>query len=98
MGGKPSPLPSWSANAQRSRGQKAAAILPVEENALFGADLQFRLAEIFLLVGKNGKALERLDALLQIPCHLSPGWLKIDPTFALLRRDSHSEDLLKGGR
>jgi hypothetical protein len=45
---------------------------------------EWQLARIHLLVGEPEKALDRLEALLKVPCSLSPGWLKIDPTFAPL--------------
>jgi len=40
---------------------------------------------IYLLVGQPEKALDELEPLLKIPYYLSPGWLRIDPTFAPLK-------------
>jgi hypothetical protein len=49
-----------------------------------------------LLVGEPEKALDRLAPLLKIPYYLSPGWLKIDPTFAPLRGNPRFEGLVNG--
>ncbi len=40
---------------------------------------------IYLLVGQPEKALDELEPLLKIPYYLSPGWRRIDPTFAPLK-------------
>jgi hypothetical protein len=58
--------------------------------------LRFRLARIYLLVGEPGRALEQLEPLLKVPYYLSPGWLKIDPTFAPLRGNPRFERLVNG--
>jgi hypothetical protein len=47
--------------------------------------IQHQLVRIYLLVSEPEKALDRLEPLLRMPYYLSPGWLKIDPTFAPLR-------------
>ena len=38
--------------------------------------------------GENEKALDKLEPLLKIPYHLTPGWLEIDPNFDPLRQSS----------
>lgn len=38
-----------------------------------------------LAVGEPDKALEQLEPLLRIPYFLSPGWLRVDPTFDPLK-------------
>jgi hypothetical protein len=48
-------------------------------------------------VGEPEKALDQLEPLLKMPYYLSPGWLKIDPTFALLRGNARFERLVAGG-
>ena len=50
-----------------------------------------------VLVSEPEKALDRLEPLLKMPCYLSPGWLKIDPTFAPLRGSPRFERLVAGG-
>jgi hypothetical protein len=48
-------------------------------------------------VGEPGKALGQLERLLKIPYYVSPGWLKIDPTFAPLRGNPRFERLVGAG-
>ena len=50
----------------------------------------------YLLVGEPEKALDRLEPLLKIPYYLSPGWLRIDPTFAPLMGNPRFEKLVAG--
>jgi len=54
------------------------------------------LVRIYLLVGEPEKALDRLEPLLKIPYYLSPGWLRIDPTFAPLMGNPRFEKLVAG--
>ena len=66
-------------------GERAVALVPIAKDAYLGAYLQHQLARIFILVGEPEKALDQLEPLLKIPYYLSPGWLRIDPTFDPLR-------------
>jgi hypothetical protein len=72
------------------------ALLPIRKSAYLGAYPQHQLARIYLLAGQLEKALDELEPLLEIPCHLSPGWLRIDPTFAPLRGNPRFEKLAQG--
>jgi TolB-like protein len=65
--------------------QRSVALLPVSRNAGSAAYMQHQLARAYLLVGEPEKALDQLEPLLKIPYYLSPGWLRIDPTFDPLR-------------
>ena len=59
-----------------------------------GAYIQHQLARIYILVGEQEQALDQLERLLRIPYFLSPGWLRIDPTFAPLRKHPRFQRLV----
>jgi tetratricopeptide (TPR) repeat protein len=77
-------------------GERGAALAPVQRDAFIGTYLQHQLARIYLLAGEPEKALDRLEQLLRMPYYLSPGWLRIDPTFQPLRADLRFEKLIAG--
>jgi eukaryotic-like serine/threonine-protein kinase len=67
------------------QGKLALELQPPSKNAYAGPYRQHQLIRIYLQLGQNEKALDLLEPLLQMPYHLSPAWLRIDPTFAPLR-------------
>jgi serine/threonine-protein kinase len=77
-------------------GERAMALMPISRDALLGAYLQHQLVRIYLLVGEPEKALDQLEPLLRMPYHLSPGWLRIDPTFTPLKGNPRFERLVAG--
>jgi eukaryotic-like serine/threonine-protein kinase len=77
-------------------GQRAIAITPIAKDAYGGSYDQHELVRIYILVGEPEKALDELEPLLKMPYYLSPGWLKIDPTFATLRGNPRFERLVSG--
>jgi serine/threonine protein kinase/tetratricopeptide (TPR) repeat protein len=76
--------------------ERGAALLPISKDAYGGAYGQLQLARTYILVGEQEKALDQLEPLLKIPFYLSPGWLKIDPTFDPLRKNPRFQKLVKG--
>jgi hypothetical protein len=68
----------------------------VSRDAFGGAYNEHQLLRIYLLVGEPNKALDQLESLLKIPYYLSPGWLKIDPTFDALRGNPRFQRLITG--
>ena len=66
-------------------GERGVALDPVSRDARDGPYHQHQLARVYMLVGEPEKALDTLEPLLKIPYFLSPGWLRIDPTFDPLR-------------
>jgi hypothetical protein len=55
-----------------------------------------QLARIYILVGEQEKALDQLEPLLKMPYYLTPGWLRIDPNFEPLRKNSRFQKLVAG--
>ena len=77
-------------------GERAVALWPISRDAYNGAYVQHQLVRIYLLVGEPEKALDQLEPLLKMPYYLSPGWLRIDPTFAPLKGNPRFERLIAG--
>jgi len=74
-------------------GERAVALLPISADAEAGPYMQHQLARIYILLGEPEKALDQLEPLLKLPYFLSPGWLRIDPTFSPLRGNPRFERL-----
>ena len=77
-------------------GERAVALVPISRDAYSGSYMQHQLVRIYLLVGEPEKALDQLEPLLKMPYYLSPGWLRIDPTFAPLKGNLRFERLVAG--
>jgi len=77
-------------------GERGVALLPVERDAVNGPYQVHLLARIHLLAGEREKALGLVEQLLARPYYLSPGWLRIDPTFATLKGNPRFEKLAAG--
>jgi serine/threonine-protein kinase len=80
----------------RREGERATALRPISADAHWGAYLQDQLARIYIVVGEYERALDTLEPLLNMPYFLTPGWLRIDPTFAPLRGHPRFERLVRG--
>jgi TolB-like protein/tRNA A-37 threonylcarbamoyl transferase component Bud32/Tfp pilus assembly protein PilF len=77
-------------------GERGVALWPISRDAYNGPYIQHQLARIYLVVGEPEKALDQLEPLLTMPYCLSPGWLRIDPTFAQLKGNPRFERLVAG--
>jgi tetratricopeptide (TPR) repeat protein len=77
-------------------GEKAAALLPMTRDGYAGPYIEHLLVRNYMLCGEKAKALDHLEPLLQVPYHLSPGWLRIDPTFAPLRGEPRFQKMVAG--
>jgi tetratricopeptide (TPR) repeat protein len=74
-------------------GLRGVELNPVSKDAFGGPYIQLQLVRIYLLAGEPEKALDLLEPLLKIPYHLTPGWLRIDPTFDPVRKNPRFEKL-----
>ena len=75
-------------------GRRAVEMMPISREAFTGPYIQHQLARIFILVGRPDQAINQLEPLLRVPYLLSPGWLRIDPTFDPLRSNPRFQRLL----
>ena len=75
-------------------GRRGVELMPLSRNAYQSPYLQHQLARIYLLVGEPEQALDVLETLMRIPYFLSPGWLRVDPTFDPLRGNPRFKKLL----
>jgi hypothetical protein len=72
------------------------ALMPVSKDAHFGPYLQHVLVNTYIVAGRHEQALDGIERLLEIPYMLSPGLLRVDPTFAPLRANPRFLRLVKG--
>ena len=70
-----------------SEARHAVELLPISKDAIYGCYTEADRAAVEARVGEADAAIEHIRHLLAIPCHLSPGLLRIDPGWALLRND-----------
>ncbi len=78
------------------QGERAVALAPATKDAYMAPYIEHLLVRIYLLAGEPEKALDHLEPLLKVPYYLSPGWLKIDPTFDPLRKNPRFQRLVAG--
>ena len=90
----------WRISGGRRRrcgkASEAWSCMPISRDAYIGPYIQLQLARIYMLVGEPEKALDQLEPLLKVPYYLSPGWLRIDPTFDPLRSNPRFRRLVEG--
>ena len=79
-------------------GERGVALDPISKDARNGPYYQHQLARVYMMVGEQEKALDKLEPLLKIPYYLSPGWLKIDPNFDPLRKNPRFQRLVTAGK
>ena len=75
-------------------GERGVSLLPREKDAFTAPYLEHQLARIYILAGEHDRAVDLLERLLAHPYLLSPGWLRVDPTFDPLRKHPRFVKLL----
>jgi hypothetical protein len=68
----------------------------VSKDAYGGSYNLHQMARIYILTGEPDKGLDLLEQLLTMPYYLSPGWLRVDPTFDPLRKIPRFQHLIAG--
>jgi serine/threonine-protein kinase len=76
-------------------GERAVALVPINQDALNGPYQLYTLAMIKAVVGRHEEAVDLLESVLEAHCSISPAWLRLDPHLAMLRRNPRFERLVK---
>ncbi len=66
-------------------GRRAIELLPPSVDANAPYYMQHQLARTYIMAGEQERALDLIEPLLRANYYLTPGWLRVDPTFAPLR-------------
>ena len=66
-------------------GERAVELLPMSKDAWAGTYRALELARIYMMVGDQNAAIERLEYLLSIPSDVTAVLLRLDPTWTPLR-------------
>jgi tetratricopeptide (TPR) repeat protein len=78
--------------------RRAVALRPLSRDAYEGPYYLYQLARVLTMTGDRAGAAAQLAELLRVPSLLTPGWLAIDPTFAVLRGEPAFDALLADAR
>jgi TolB-like protein len=74
--------------------RRATEILPESKDAFGGPEITGGVAEVYGILGENGRAIELLDGLLGRPSHLTVSILKLSPVWDPLRSDPRFQALI----
>ncbi len=66
-------------------GRRAVELMPPSVDANAPYYIQHQLARTYIMAGEQERALDLIEPLLRAKYYLTPGWLRVDPTFAPLR-------------
>jgi TolB-like protein/Flp pilus assembly protein TadD len=75
--------------------ERSVELLPLEKDGISAPYNLHQLIRVYVLAGEREKAIDALEKLLSVPYFLSPGWLRVDPTFDPLRGNPRFEALTK---
>jgi tetratricopeptide (TPR) repeat protein len=77
-----------------TEGRKAAAMLPISQDAIDGPVLATELAQVYVFAGENELAIQQLETLKQVPRALTYGDFAKLPEWDPLRSDPRFQKLL----
>ena len=77
--------------------ERGMSMTPLARDGANGPYFQQIAARAYLELGDHERALDLLEPLLDVPYFLSPGWLRIDPSFAALRGNPRFERMIGRG-
>jgi serine/threonine-protein kinase len=77
-------------------GRRSVELVPIARDASNGPYMQHVLARTYVALGEHDRALDALEPLLKVPYFLSPGWLRVDPSWDPLRGNPRFERLVAG--
>jgi len=81
-------------DAALAEAQRATELLPESKDAFGGPEIAAGMAEVHVILGDNGRAIEILDGLLSRPSAVTVQGLKINPIWDPLRNDPRFQALL----
>jgi len=81
-------------DAALAEAQRATELLPESKDAFGGPDITEGAAEVYSIVGENGRAIETLNGLLSRPGAVTVPLLKLSPAWDLLRNDPRFQTLI----
>jgi serine/threonine-protein kinase len=81
-------------NAALAEAQRAAELRPETKDAFGGPEITAGVAEVYCIVGENGRAIEVLDGLLSRPSGMTVPLLKLGPAWDPLRNDPRFQALI----
>ncbi len=74
--------------------QRAVELVPIELDPLFGAEMAGKLAQVYAWTGEPELAIEKLEMLAKMPCDISYGDLRFNPTWDSLRNQPRFEKIV----
>jgi hypothetical protein len=77
-------------------GARALELMPIEKDALTHKQVLRIYTRIPVFLGRREEAIVALERLLRFRHWITPGWLRVDPTFDSLRDDARFERLAQG--